>query len=85
MTVTQIPVPSVPVGAERTIRSAPSTSGMGRDVIRSEWTRPRTVRSTCWTLIGAPIGMVGLGAIVSAVYVAQFDKLTARDRATFNL
>ena len=84
MTVTQIPVPSVPVGAVRTIRSAPSTSGIGRDIMRSEWTRLRTVRSTYWTLIGAAMGMVGLGALVSAIYVAQFDKLTVRDRATFN-
>jgi ABC-2 type transport system permease protein len=54
------------------------------DVLRSEWTRLRTVRSTYWTLLGAAVFIVGLAAIVCSVEVAQFDKLTARDKAAFN-
>ena len=44
----------------------------------------RTIRSTYWTFLGAAIAMVGLSAIVCSVEVAQFDNLTARNKATFN-
>ncbi len=87
MTVTELPTnstsPSPALIKAREPHSAPIRS-IARDVVRSEWTRLRTVRSTYWTLIAAAIFMVGLSAIVCAVYVAQFDKLTARDKATFN-
>ena len=36
------------------------------NLIRSEWAKIRTVRSTYWSLIVAVIAMVGLGAIISA-------------------
>jgi ABC-2 type transport system permease protein len=54
------------------------------DVLRSEWTRLRTVRSTYWTLLGAAVAMIGLSVIACLVEVAQFDKLTALDKAKFN-
>jgi ABC-2 type transport system permease protein len=91
MTVTQLPTattqnptrPNPRVKPQRTSQPAPSNRVVG-DVLRSEWTRLRTVRSTYWTLLGAAIAMVGLSAIVCSVEVAQFDKLTAADKATFN-
>jgi ABC-2 type transport system permease protein len=61
-----------------------STRRLMGDVLRSEWTRLRTVRSTYWTLLGAAVFIVGLAAIVCSVEVAQFDKLTAGDKAAFN-
>ncbi len=61
-----------------------STSSVVVDVLRSEWTRLRTVRSTYWTLLGAAVTMVGLAAVISSVEIAQFDKLPAAEKATFN-
>jgi ABC-type transport system involved in multi-copper enzyme maturation permease subunit len=52
--------------------------------LSSEWTKLRTVRSTYWTLVAAATAMIGLSAIVCAVYVAQYSSLTAKDKATFN-
>jgi ABC-2 type transport system permease protein len=39
------------------------------DVVRSEWTKLRTVRSTYWTLLVAVAGMVGFGALLCTAYV----------------
>ncbi|HLU71127.1 MAG TPA: ABC transporter permease [Nonomuraea sp.] len=36
------------------------------DIIRSEWTKIRSVRSTLWTLATAAAVMLGIGALVSA-------------------
>ena len=54
------------------------------NVLTSEWTKIRSVRSTYWTLLVAAVTIVGLSAIVCAVYVAQFDKLTVQDKAGFD-
>ena len=54
------------------------------NVLTSEWTKIRSVRSTYWTLFSAAVTTIGLSAIVCAVYVAQFDKLTAQDKAGFD-
>lgn len=44
-------------------RGAAATVGFG-NVLRSEWTKLRSVRSTCWTLAGAALLMLGLGVVV---------------------
>jgi ABC-2 type transport system permease protein len=54
------------------------------NVLTSEWTKIRSVRSTYWTLFSAAATTIGLSAIVCAVYVAQYDHLTARDKVGFN-
>jgi ABC-2 type transport system permease protein len=54
------------------------------DVLRSEWTKLRTVRSTYWTLVAAAVSMIGLSLIVCAVFAAQNAKLSAKTRASFN-
>lgn len=87
MTLSELPtsaVPAPPLTKWSRQTHPSSTSRIVGDVLRSEWTRLRTVRSTYWTLFGAAVAMVGLAAIACSVYVAQFDKLTARDMATFN-
>jgi ABC-2 type transport system permease protein len=61
-----------------------STASIVVDVLRSEWTRLHTVRSTYWTLIFAAVATVGLSVMVCLIEIAQFDKLTARDKAAFN-
>jgi len=47
------------------------------DVIRSEWTKLRSVRSTYWTLLVAAVGMVGFGALLCAAYVRHYTGGTA--------
>lgn len=42
-----------------------------RDVVRSEWTKLRTVRSTFWSLAAAAAAIVGLGAATCAATVAS--------------
>jgi ABC-type transport system involved in multi-copper enzyme maturation permease subunit len=54
------------------------------EVLDSEWTKLRTVRSTYWTLLAAAVSMIGLAVVVCAVYVAQFDGLSLKDKASFN-
>jgi ABC-2 type transport system permease protein len=79
-----VPLPKSPAPMLLTKSKPHVTQRLFGDVMRSEWTRLRTVRSTYWTLFSAAVAMVGLAAIVCLVEVAQFDKLTARDKAAFN-
>jgi ABC-2 type transport system permease protein len=77
MAVTQMPL----------VRAAPHGTHSGRifpDVLYSEWTKLRTVRSSYWTLFAAVAAMIGLSAILCAVYVAQYAHVSSADRATFN-
>jgi hypothetical protein len=53
-------------------------------VLRSEWTKLRTLRSTWATLAAAVVLMVGLAALVSSVVLGQWDSADAIDRATFD-
>ncbi|MEV7682893.1 ABC transporter permease [Streptomyces sp. NPDC088341] len=53
-------------------------------VLRSEWTKIRTVSSTTWTLISALVVTVALGAALSALLNSTFDELSAPQRATFD-
>jgi ABC-2 type transport system permease protein len=53
-------------------------------VVRSEFTKFRSLRSTMWTLLTAVVLMIGLGAVFSAVTASQYHTFSAADRATFN-
>jgi ABC-type transport system involved in multi-copper enzyme maturation permease subunit len=53
-------------------------------VLRSEWTKLRSVRSTYWTLLAAVVITVGISALVSAIYVNQYPGMSASDRAFFD-
>jgi ABC-2 type transport system permease protein len=54
------------------------------DVMRSEWTKIRTVRSTFWTLLAAAVAMIGISAIAATVIVNQWATLEPADKASFN-
>jgi hypothetical protein len=54
------------------------------NVLRSEWTKLRSVRSTYWTLVTAAVLTVGLSAIICAIFVAQYSHLKASDLAGFD-
>lgn len=53
-------------------------------VLRSEWTKFRSLRSTLWTLLVTVVLMVGLGALISAVGASAWDDLDPGRRATFD-
>jgi ABC-type transport system involved in multi-copper enzyme maturation permease subunit len=76
MTVIQIPAVGTAVRAKPAGR-------IGTNVLASEWTKIRSVRSTYWTLLTTVIATIGLSAMVCAIYVAQYDHLTPKDKVGF--
>ncbi|MGW7296237.1 ABC transporter permease [Streptomyces xiamenensis] len=53
-------------------------------VLRSEWTKIRSVGSTVWTLTAAVLVTVALGMLLSLVVRNTFTDLSARDQLTFD-
>ncbi|MEU6529481.1 ABC transporter permease [Streptomyces sp. NPDC046928] len=53
-------------------------------VLRSEWTKIRSVASTVWTLSLALVVTVALGMLISALSKNEFDNLSERDRLDFD-
>ncbi|MZD08710.1 ABC transporter permease subunit [Streptomyces sp. SID5785] len=53
-------------------------------VLRSEWTKIRSVSSTALTLSLAVIVSVGLGMLISALSKSEFKNLSAEDKLTFD-
>jgi ABC-2 type transport system permease protein len=53
-------------------------------VLRSEWTKFRSLRSTMWTLLTALVLMIGIGALFSAVSASQYQTFSAAHRASFD-
>lgn len=77
MSVIEVPTMHVPVHLKPQGRLA-------TNVLASEWTKMRSVRSTYWTLLAAFVLTIGLSAIVCAVYVAQYAHIAARDKIGFD-
>ncbi len=53
-------------------------------VIRSEWTKLWTLRSTRWSLLLAFVAQAGLGPLIAAIEMARWSQLTLQDRLTIN-
>ncbi|MET9292400.1 ABC transporter permease subunit [Streptomyces sp. NPDC003077] len=53
-------------------------------VLRSEWTKIRSVRSTVWTLAAAVLVTVVVGMLICLLMNKEFDDLTGSDRITFD-
>ena len=53
-------------------------------VLRSEWTKLWTLRSTRWSLLAAFIAMAGLGPLVAAVQMARWSQMSVHDRLTYD-
>jgi ABC-2 type transport system permease protein len=53
-------------------------------VVRSEWTKLWTLRSTRWSLLAAVIAMAGLGSLVSAVQMSRWSHLDVHERLRFD-
>jgi ABC-2 type transport system permease protein len=53
-------------------------------VLRSEWTKLWSLRSTRWSLLAAVVTMAGLGVLISAVRMNRWNDIRASERANFN-
>jgi len=53
-------------------------------VVRSEWTKVWSLRSTRWSLLVAVIIMAGLGILISALRMSRWSHMSPGDRASFN-
>ncbi|WLW52178.1 ABC transporter permease [Streptomyces sp. YU58] len=53
-------------------------------VVRSEWTKIRSVASTVWTLSLAVVVTIGLGMLISALSKNEFDNMSRNDRLSFD-
>jgi ABC-2 type transport system permease protein len=53
-------------------------------VVRSEWTKIRSVASTVWTLSLAVVVTVALGMLIAALSKSEFDNLSRQDRLSFD-
>ncbi|MFH9662898.1 ABC transporter permease subunit [Streptomyces sp. NPDC017248] len=53
-------------------------------VLRSEWTKIRSVASTMWTLSLAVVVTVALGTLVSALANSQYANMPLRERLSFD-
>ncbi|AOR32045.1 ABC transporter [Streptomyces fodineus] len=53
-------------------------------VIRSEWTKIRSVASTVWTLSLAVVVTIAVGMLISALSRSQFDSMPVQDRLSFD-
>ncbi|MEU3984705.1 ABC transporter permease [Streptomyces sp. NPDC026672] len=53
-------------------------------VIRSEWTKIRSVASTVWTLSLAVVVTIALGVLISALSKNQFDGMPRREQLSFD-
>ena len=77
--MTAIPVVTEPGSVEPAYRPANFI-----DVVRSEWTKARTVPSTTWTLIVTAVMGIGLGALISAVAANHYAKSSLSNKLTWD-
>ncbi|MGP0049524.1 MAG: ABC transporter permease [Solirubrobacteraceae bacterium] len=54
------------------------------NVLRSEWTKLWSLRSTRWSLLVSFIAMAGLGPLVAAVQMSRWGQLQPHDRLTYD-
>ncbi|MGF7239527.1 MAG: ABC transporter permease [Frankia sp.] len=53
------------------------------DLLRGEWTKIRSVRSTTWSLLAMAAASLGLTIIATSLYTARWSSLDASSRAQF--
>jgi ABC-2 type transport system permease protein len=75
--------PTTPISTRAATTGHP-TGSIFPGVLRSEWTKFRSVRSTYWTLLAAVIGIIGLGALLALIFANQYSGMSASNKATFN-
>jgi ABC-2 type transport system permease protein len=55
-----------------------------RDVLVSEWTKLRSVRSTYWSIVAAIVVGIGLGAAISAGNAHSYSHMSRQDKLSFD-
>lgn len=77
-TITAAPAPATP--------RTPAARGRVTfpNVVRSEWTKLWTVRSTRWSLLAAFIMQAGLGPLVAAIQMGRWNEMSPMDRLTYD-
>jgi ABC-2 type transport system permease protein len=70
-----------PAGPDQRAAFRPSTFG---DVLRSEWTKFRSVRSTFWALTATVVLGIGLGAAISAAAAYGYAKSSASGKLSWD-
>lgn len=55
-----------------------------RDVVASEWTKARSVRSTWFTLLATAVIVIGAGALIAVGVASHYYRGTPADRAGFD-
>jgi ABC-type transport system involved in multi-copper enzyme maturation permease subunit len=53
-------------------------------VLRSEWTKLWSLRSTRWSLLASFVAMAGLGPLAAAVQMGHWSQLSFHDRLTYD-
>lgn len=53
-------------------------------VVRSEWTKLWTLRSTRWSLLLAFVAQAGLGPLIAVISMSRWSHLSPQDRLTIN-
>jgi ABC-2 type transport system permease protein len=71
--------PTLPVRADRSGERVTLAR-----VIRSEWTKLWTLRSTRWSLLLAFLAQAGLGPLIALIEMARWSHLSFQDRITIN-
>jgi ABC-2 type transport system permease protein len=64
--------------------AAPSGGVTQTRVLRSEWTKLWTLRSTRWSLLAAVVAMAGLGILIAAVQMSRWTHLEPHERAVYD-
>jgi ABC-2 type transport system permease protein len=70
-----------PAGPDHRAAFRPSTFG---DVLRSEWTKLRSVRSTFWALTVTVVLGIGLGAVISAATAHSYAKFSVSQKLSWD-
>jgi ABC-2 type transport system permease protein len=81
MSATTTPAPALTPPAQPAVKRGHVTQIR---VIRSEWTKLWSLRSTRWTLLVSILGMAGLGPLIATVQMNRWDHMSLDDRLHFN-
>ncbi|MEO5878159.1 MAG: ABC transporter permease subunit [Streptosporangiaceae bacterium] len=68
----------------QTLSRQPAKPANLGNVLSSEWTKIRTVKSTYWTVIATLVVTIGLSFLIALAFTSNFDQLTAEDKAQFD-
>ena len=57
-------------------------AGPGR-LLRAEWTKFRSVRSTAWSLVVLVVAAIGLNTLITGITIANWRTVSAADKVTY--